>query len=248
MLKSRTAFLAAALAGLLSSALALADAATDRVRHGIQRATNGQVKVDRISATPIPGVFEVVSGGDVFYSDSTGRYAFIDGRLVDTAKKKDLTEPTLTALDRIDFKSLPLNLAIKTVTGTGKRQLAIFEDPSCPVCQQLHGTLAQLKDVTLYTFAYPVISEQSIPAALAALCAPPADRSARWNAFMAGAAAPARIEAGCDQAQADLGQIIAFGEQHRIKNTPTLILGNGRRIVGGIPPDQLAAALEEPGR
>jgi thiol:disulfide interchange protein DsbC len=243
-------FLAATLCCLLASSLALADAATDRVREGIKRHTGGDVQVDRVSATPIPGIFEVVSGTDVFYSDASGRYAFVDGRLVDTEKKRDLTQPTLESLTNtnVDFKSLPLELAIKTVTGTGKRQLAIFEDPACPVCQRLHGALAQLKDVTVYTFAYPIISEQSIPAAIATLCAPVSARSAKWNAFMAGAPLPDRLETGCDKAQADVGRIIALGEKYRIKNTPTLILGNGKRIVGGIPPDQLAAALDELGQ
>lgn len=248
MPQHRAAVLIAVLLGLIARSPAFADTASDRVRDGIERSTGGQVAVDRISPTPVPGIFEVVSGADVFYSDATGRYAFIDGRLVDTQKKQDLTAATLAALARIDFESLPLNLAIKSVAGTGKRRLAVFEDPACPVCQQLHGTLARLKDVTVYVFAYPVVSEQSIPAAVAALCAPALERSARWNAFMTGTPAPSRIDPGCDQAQADLGKIIAFGEQHRIKNTPTLILGDGRRIVGGIPPDQLAAALDELGR
>ena len=78
-----------------------------------------EFEVTRIAHTPIPGIFEVVSGVDVFYSDATGRYAFVDGRLVDTEKKMDLTQATLATLTTVDFKALPLDLAIKTVTGTG---------------------------------------------------------------------------------------------------------------------------------
>ena len=119
MLKKRVAFLAATLCCLLSSSIASADMAIDRVRDGIKRYTAGQVEVTRIAHTPIPGIFEVVSGVDVFYSDATGRYAFVDGRLVDTEKKMDLTQATLATLTTVDFKALPLDLAIKTVTGTG---------------------------------------------------------------------------------------------------------------------------------
>jgi thiol:disulfide interchange protein DsbC len=240
------------LLSLLASTPALADSvtdrATDRVREGIKRHTGDQVSADRVSATPIPGVFEVVTGLDVFYADATGRYAFIDGRLVDTQQKRDLTQSTLDTLSRIDFKSLPLNLAIKTVTGTGKRQLAIFEDPTCPACQALHGALGQLKDVTLYTFAYPIISENAIPAAVATLCAPAAIRAAKWNGYMQGRPLPETIDAGCDRAQADLQAILALGDKYRVRNTPTLFLGNGKRVVGGIPPEQLAAALDELGQ
>jgi len=247
MLKNRVALLAATLCCLLSSSVALADAATDRVRDGIKRYASG-VEITRISRTPIPGIFEVVSGVDVFYSDATGRYAFVDGRLVDTEKKQDLTQVTLATLTTVDFKSLPLDLAIKAVTGTGKRQLAIFEDPACPICQKLHGSLTQLKDVTLYTFPFPIISEKSIPAAIAALCAPVNARSAKWDGYMQGGPVPEGLEAGCEPAHAAMKKILAVGEKYRLKNTPTLILANGQRIVGGIPEDQLAAALDELGK
>lgn len=236
------------LAGAPAFAEGVTDRATDRVREGIKRYTGGQVTVDRVSPTPIAGLFEVVSGLDVFYADATGRYALVDGRLVDTEQKRDLTQSTLETLSRIDFKSLPLNLAIKTVTGTGKRQLAIFEDPTCPACQSLHGALGQLKDVTLYTFAYPIISEKAIPAAIATLCAPAATRAAKWNGYMQGAPLPETLDAKCDRAQADLQTILALGERYGIRNTPTLFLGNGKRIMGGIPPEQLAAALDELGQ
>lgn len=247
MPKKRSAFLAATLCCLLSSSVALADAATDRVRDGIKRYAAG-VEITRISRTPILGIFEVVSGVDIFYSDATGRYAFVDGRLVDTEKKQDLTQVTLATLTTVDFKSLPLDLAIKTVTGTGKRQLAIFEDPACPICQKLHGSLAQLKDVTLHTFPFPVISEKSIPAAIAALCAPANARSAKWDGYMQGEPVPEGLEAGCEPAHDAMKKILAFGDKYRLRNTPTLILANGKRIVGGIPEDQLAAALDELGK
>ena len=128
------------------------------------------------------------------------------------------------------------------------RQLAIFEDPACPICQKLHSSLAQLKDVTLYTFPFPIISETSIPAAIAALCAPVNARSAKWDAYMQGAPVPERLEAGCEPAHDAMKKILAIGDKYRLKNTPTLILANGKRIVGGIPEDLLAAALDELGK
>lgn len=224
---------------------AAADPGSDRVRDGIARHTGGKVPVDRVTATPVPGIYEVVSGTGVFYSDATGRYAFIDGRLVDTEKRQDLTRPTLDALSRIDFSSLPLNQAIRKVIGSGKRQVAIFEDPACPSCRELHASLAQLTDVTIHIIPFPVISEASIPAAVAALCAPPASRAALWDAYMADTPSPQRIDLECQQASVDLGNILAFGEKHAIRNTPTLIFGNGTRVVGAMPLEQLAQALDE---
>ena len=65
---------------------------------------------------------------------------------------------------------------------------------------------------------------------------------------MQGAPVPEGLEAGCEPAHAAMKKILTVGEKYRLKNTPTLILANGKRIVGGIPEDQLAAALDELGK
>ena len=132
--------------------------------------------------------------------------------------------------------------------GSGTRQLAIFEDPACPICQKLHGSRTQLKDVTLYTFPFPIISEKSISAAIAVLCAPVNARRAKWDGYMKGASVPEGLEAGCEPAQAAMKTILAIADKYHLKNTPTLILANCKRIVGGIPEGQLAAALDDLGK
>ena len=231
--------------GIFATSFAIADASTDRVRAGIARYTGGKVEVTSVSATPIPGLFEVVSGTDVFYSDSTGRYALVDGRLVDTEKRQDLTQATLQKVSSIDFRKLPLDLAIKTVIGSGKRQLAVFEDPSCPVCRELHGNLSQLTDVTIYHLPLPIISEDSTPAAAMALCIPAGRRAAKWHAYMTGSEAiPAQVDTGCEPALEKVGKLVAFSNQYKIQNTPTMVLGNGQRVVGRVPVEILAAALD----
>jgi thiol:disulfide interchange protein DsbC len=87
------------------------------------------------------------------YVDAAGRYA-VEGQLIDLLTQRDLTRERQEKLSRINFSKLPLALAIKTVRGNGKRTLAIFEDPLCQVCRVLHQFMAQLTDITLYTFIY----------------------------------------------------------------------------------------------
>ena len=148
----------------------------------------------------MPGVFEVRAGLDIFYVDATGQYAFVEGHLLDLKANRDLTRERLEAAARIDFASLPLDLALKTVRGNGKRRLAVFEDPSCPYCRALHTLLGQLDDVTIYTFPYPVLSADSDAKARAALCAP--DRAKAWSELMrtGKATSPAKpCQSGVDQ-------------------------------------------------
>ena len=233
--------LAAALLSLAGPVFAEAPEAA--LRAALEGYSGGSVIADSIAATPVPGVFEVVSGKDVFYVDASGRYAFLDGRLVDMAKKRDLTQARLEALERIQFDALPLNAAIKTVHGTGARRLAVFEAPACRVCRSVQASLAALDDVTIYTFTYPVIARESIPAAVSAWCAPSEDRIHRWKGYMAGSTPPGHIDPGCEQAMETVHKIVRFGEAHGIRNTPTLFLADGRRIVGAMPGNELEAAL-----
>lgn len=243
MIRNLSAFALAI--GMAASSMAWADAQADRVRAGINRHTDGKVEVTTVSATPVPGVFEVVSGTNVFYSDATGRYAFVDGRLVDTEKRQDLTQATMQRISMIDFRKLPLDLAVKTVSGTGKRQLAVFEDPACTMCRDLHASLAQLTDVTIYRFPTPIVAEESTAAAAMALCQPTARRAAKWHAYMSGSEpVPSKVDAGCEPALDKVSKLLAFAEQHKINNTPTLILGNGQRVIGRMPLEMLANALD----
>ncbi len=243
MMPPRAVF--ALVVGVLFSSHVLADAALDRVRAGIARHTEGKIEVTSVSPTPIPGLFEVVSGTDVFYSDASGRFVLVDGRLVDTEQRQDLTQATLEKVSRIEFKKLPFDLAIKTVIGSGKRQLAVFEDPACSACRELHGSLAQLSDVTIYHFPLPIISEASPPAVAMTLCLPANRRAAKWHAYMTGAEAiPAKVDPGCEPAMAKVGQLVALGNQHKVQNTPTVVLGNGQRMVGRVPIDVLSTVLD----
>lgn len=222
-----------------------ADAYLEAIKAAISRHSGGNVQADTVAATPVPGIFEVTNGREVFYADSTGRYAFVDGRLIDMAEKRDLTQPRLEQLAAIPFDELPLDLAIKAVHGNGTRKLAVFEDPACPVCRSMQDSLAALDDITIYTFAYPVVSPESIPAAVSAWCEPSDQRERHWQAYMDGAPPPQAIAPQCEPAMQLVGRIVEFGRTRDIRSTPTLVLGDGRRVVGAMPREELDAALTE---
>lgn len=209
----------------------------NRMKGQVQANTGGKVRPDAISKTPVPGVFEVRAGLDIFYVDATGQYAFVEGHLLDLKANRDLTRERLEAAARIDFASLPLDLALKTVRGNGKRRLAVFEDPSCPYCRALHTLLSQLDDVTIYTFPYPVLSAESDAKARAALCAP--DRAKAWSELMSTGKA-ASPEKPC---QSGVDQLIELGTRLSIRGTPTVFFADGRRAQGAVPPDQFMAML-----
>lgn len=210
-----------------------------KLKTEIARHSQGQVSVDAVSGTPISGIYEIVSGDDVFYSDSTGKYAFVDGRLVDLRSKDDITQRTIDRITSIEFNRLPLHLAFKTVQGKGDRVIAVFEDPTCGVCKVLHKFIAQIPNLTVYTFPYPIASPDALPLAQTAWCS--RDRGKQWKAIMDGAR-PAPNK-NCDMK--DLEAVLELGDDLRIAGTPTVFLSNGRRLVGAVPPDQFIKAIDE---
>ena len=229
--------LAIALAALFASGSALAQSPAT-IKANIERLTGGKVKVDQVQATPAPGIFQVISEGEIFYTDATGRYGLVGGALVDMQTQQDLTAPAVEKLTAVPFASLPLKHAIKQVRGNGKRQVAVFEDPNCPICRVFTKFVDQLDDVTVYRFMYPVIDPSSQSLARTAWCA--ADRAGAWDQVMGGRRLAGPQE--CDVS--GLVEILQFGEKHRIQNTPTVFLGNGKRLVGATPPEQFMAELE----
>jgi Disulfide bond isomerase protein N-terminus/Thioredoxin-like domain len=111
-------------------------------------------KIDEVNKTPIPGLYEVRIGQEILYADEQGNY-LIQGNLIDTKTRADLTEARLSKLSAIDFASLPLKDAVVIKQGSGARRLAVFGDPNCGYCKRFERDLAKLQDVTIYTFLYP---------------------------------------------------------------------------------------------
>ena len=221
-------------------------AQVEQLRQSIAALSQGKVAAEDVSRTPIPGIFQVVSDGEIFYVDATGRYSFVGGSMIDMQQQRDLTALELDRVHAIAFDRLPLQLAIKEVKGDGARSLAVFEDPNCPSCKVFTKFLDHIDNVTIYRFMYPVIAPQSEAIAQTAWCA--ADRSAAWRDAMQGSRGMPAPSPGVACDTSGLAAILRFGETNRIDRTPTVILGSGKRLVGATPPELFMQELESGGR
>jgi thiol:disulfide interchange protein DsbC len=210
----------------------------EAIKAAVAGYTKNRYVPDEVRATPVPGIFEVRVRMEIFYTDATGRFAFVENHLIDLESRQDLTQTRLDQIASINFKELPLDLALKKVQGNGKRIVAVFEDPHCPICRSFHQFLRQLPDVTIYTFAYPIISAESDAAAKAAWCAE--DRQAAWENLVVTGTAPVS-----KQCATPIGEIVALGQRLGVRGTPTVFFGSGRRVHGALPPDQFVAMLDQ---
>lgn len=193
-------------------------------------------KIDEISKTPIPGLFEIRVGADIYYSDEKGNY-LIDGHLVDTASRTNLTQARIDKLTAIDPATLPVKDAIVWKQGTGARKLVVFADPNCGYCKRFERDLNDIKDVTVYTYLYPILGGDSPEKAKNIWCAK--DRTAAWRDWMLNGTAPPRAMGQCDASA--LERNAELGQKHKINGTPALVFEDGKRVGGAMN----AAALEK---
>jgi thiol:disulfide interchange protein DsbC len=131
-------------------------------------------------------------------------------------------------------------MAVKIQRGSGKRVLAMFSDPYCPACRQFERALAQVDDVTIYVFMYPVIRPENADHSRAVWCS--ADRAKAWLE-LAAAAQPKVPEAGASCPN-PVDKLVDYGQKLGVNSTPTLFLANGERLSGGLRPDDLKALLD----
>jgi thiol:disulfide interchange protein DsbC len=213
---------------------------TDTVRRNLKE-RYPQLEVKDIRSSPLPGWYEVFTGTQLAYSDATADHLFV-GKLIDTRTKEDLAARELQARLAIDFQQLPFDRAIKIIKGDGSRRLALFEDPDCPFCQQLEHQLAQVDNVTVYVFLFPLVElhPQARVHAHAIWCAQ--DRGDAWTHWMLD-----RKDPGSAQCKSDpIDQLQTAGIALNVTGTPTWFTSSGKRFEGVLSAAQLEQVLSPP--
>ena len=229
--------LAAALWLLVGTSWAQGQEAT--IRKNLSERIPQLPKIEEVSRTPMAGLYEVrLNGNEIYYSDADGNF-LIQGNLIDTKSRRNLTEEREAKLGAIDFASLPVKDAIHIVRGNGKRKLAVFEDPNCGFCKRFERDLAKVDNVTIYLFLYPILGQDSSDKSRNVWCAK--DPAAAWAQVMGeGRIANA---AACDTSA--IARNVEFGRKFKITGTPTLVAQDGARVPGAINTQQIEKLLAD---
>ncbi|MFA5663936.1 DsbC family protein [Castellaniella sp.] len=209
---------------------------------GIQKAFEQRfpgIQAEAVRPTPFDGLYEVQVGLDLVYTDEQAQFV-LQGSLIDARARRDLTAERLEVLQQVAFDSLPLKDAIKQVKGSGAREVAVFEDPNCGYCKQLHKTLEGIDDITVYTFLYPILSPDSRTRSRNIWCAE--DPARVWREWMVHGKQP--VVAECDT---PLQSNLALGRKLNVQGTPALFFADGSRINGAMPLEVLQQKFDAQG-
>lgn len=206
-----------------------------------------QKPIEQISKTPMPGIFELRAGADIYYSDDQGNYIIvasrdgIEGHLIDTRTKSDLTEDRMDKALAGELGKLPYKDAIMRKFGNGSRKLVVFEDPNCHYCKDVEKNLIALKDVTIYTFLIPILGPDSVSKSRDIWCAK--DSAKAWQSWMVDGATPLRGMGQCDVAVLDRNKTLA--DRFRVNGTPAIIFEDGSRFAGAADIGRLSKRLDD---
>ena len=117
------------------------------------------IAVDGLAPSQVPGLYEVISGRQVFYYAPeaecivAGPIILKGGRNLTEEKTRELEQKHLAAMAS-KIKGLPLDKALKV--GHGKNRVIEITDPDCAFSRQAYQFFANRKDLTKFIFFYPL--------------------------------------------------------------------------------------------
>jgi thiol:disulfide interchange protein DsbC len=222
-----------------ASSQAFADTVENTIRKNLADRLPQLPRIDEVSKSPMNGLYEVrLDETEIYYTDAEGNF-LIQGNLIDTRSRKNLTEERTDKLLSVAFDTLPVKDAFTIIRGSGKRKIAIFEDPNCGYCKRFEKDLQKIDNVTVYLFLYPILGQDSIDKAKNIWCSK--DKSKIWQDWMIKGQTPASL--GCETTA--LQRNLEYGKRHKINGTPTILLADGTRVPGAIEAKELEKLLAD---
>lgn len=193
-------------------------------------------KADKISATPVPGIYEVVIGSDVFYMTKDARYIF-QGDLVDWQERRNFADETRAELRKDLLKQLDEKEMIVFAPENPKYKVTVFTDIDCGYCRKLHSEMQSYNDlgIAIRYVAYPRsgLNTPSYFKFVAAWCSK--DQKAALTEAKLGKEIKKEIEDCKDPVEKQLNLAYSLG----LRGTPTLFLEDGRMLPGYVPAAEL---------
>jgi len=202
-------------------------------------------QVDGINETPLPGIYEVVSGTDVMYVSGDGRY-LLRGSLVDLDNGRNLTQQRRGDLVRKQIERVSADSMLiypPANGGEARYRITVFTDPTCPYCQRLHEDLMALRQAYPLQVRYLMFPRAGLNGKGArqlrqVWC------SADPQAAMTRAKKGETLDVDVNDCQTPIEQQFQLAQQLGASGTPFLIIGEDGPVRSGyLPKKQLVSAL-----
>jgi thiol:disulfide interchange protein DsbC len=203
------------------------------------QAVLGGAKPESVKPTPLPGLYEVLVEGQLFYLSEDGRFV-IQGDVVDLSTKQNITEQR-----RSDMRVKAVaavgkeNMVVFSPDKPAKHAITVFTDIDCGYCRKLHREIASYNDqgieVRYLMFPRAGIPSESYDKAVSVWCSD--DRNDALTRAKQGENIAKKSCPNPVKEQYELGQALG------VRGTPSIILENGQMLPGYVPASRLTHIL-----
>jgi len=227
-----------AVLSLFGLTLPAANADENAIRESMAKSMPA-VKIDSVKPSVVKGLYEVIVGTNIFYFSDDGKY-LLQGRLVDVAARKDLTEEKLSGTRKQAIEKIGQENMIVFKPKIGKYTVTVFTDIDCGYCRKLHSEIDQYlaQGITIQYLFFPRAGKDSdsYNKAVSVWCAD--DRNAALTAAKKDQKVPAKT---CDN---PVDEHMQLGADFDVKGTPMIVTEKGNIYPGYLPAKQLVEVLE----
>lgn len=237
-----------------TSLVAQTTTTTDAATNGAATQTNEQqlreslarlapdMQITAISESVMPGVYEVISGAQVFYLTPDGRY-MLEGSIIDLENRVDISEQRRGMLQMEVINQIPEEqmLVFNNEAGDAERSITVFTDTDCGYCRKLHQeieaiTAANIR-VRYLLFPRAGIDSSSSRDLQSVWCSD--DQQSAMTIAKSGGKVPA---ATCNN---PIENHMNIARQVGLRGTPLIYLDNGTKIPGYQPAAQLIEQIQQ---
>jgi len=232
---TRIALLAAALAAGAAAAEMTAEQAAQYMA-----ASFPNVRVERVTPTPLEGVYEVVAGGSIYYLTHDGAF-LLSGTLYDLKAGADLTERAYAGLRHSVADAARAAAVISYAPEKTRYTVTVFSDVNCGYCRKFHNQMKRVNELGIRVnyLLIPYLGKKSRRDAISVWCAD--DRRAALDRAKNGGAIEQK---DCDH---PVDRNMRIAETLGVRGTPAFLLADGKLLSGYRTPENLLEEVKRAG-
>lgn len=194
---------------------------------------------DAVRKGPIPDLYEVAYGAQIFYVSADGRY-LLQGSFLDTRSGENVTEQRKGELIKAQLQDIGEERMVVFAADEPEHTVTVFTDIDCGYCRKLHREIDELNErgISVRYLFFPRSGKDtpSYHKAVSVWCAE--DRQQALTDAKNDRPVPRKQ---CDNPVDEHMQLVReFG----LRGTPAIVMEDGTIVPGYVPAAKLAAALD----
>ncbi len=198
-------------------------------------------KINDVTASPVPGLYEVLVGASLFYVSSDGRYV-VHGDLIDLEAHVNISDQRRAQARKQVFEDMDEKGFIEFPAKAAEtaRTLYVFTDIDCGYCRKMHAEVGRLNEagirVRYLAFPRSGLEGESFDKAVAVWCAPN-----RQEALTKAKLGMLVTSPKCDN---PVAKEYELGNAMGVTGTPAVYTDRGKQIGGYVPADEVIKMLK----